>query len=130
MSPSIGAGMSGLLAAHRLRQAGIDVVVFEKNADVGGTWLQNTYPGCRVDVASHLYCYSFAQRDDWPQHFSTQPELLDYFRAFADDCGVRRTIRFSTEVDVVTLRRRRRRHGTCRPSTPDGARERTTVRRR
>src|SRR5258706_4341222 len=60
----IGAGMSGLLAAHRLRQAGIDVVVFEKNAEVGGTWLQNTYPGCRVDVASHLYCYSFAQRDD------------------------------------------------------------------
>ena len=76
--------MSGLLAAHRLHQVGIDVVVFEKNADVGGTWLQNTYPGCRVDVASHLYCYSFAQRDDWPQHFSTQPELLDYFRAFAD----------------------------------------------
>ncbi len=99
----IGAGMSGLLAAHRLRQAGIDVVVFEKNADVGGTWLQNTYPGCRVDVASHLYCYSFAQRNDWPQHFSTQPELLDYFKEFATDHGVLPLIRFSTEVEAATF---------------------------
>jgi 4-hydroxyacetophenone monooxygenase len=99
----IGAGMSGLLAAHRLQQAGIDVVVFEKNDDVGGTWLQNTYPGCRVDVASHLFCYSFAQRDDWPQHFSTQPELLDYFRRFATDFGVRPCIRFSTKVEAMTF---------------------------
>jgi 4-hydroxyacetophenone monooxygenase len=97
----IGAGMSGLLAAHRLLQAGIDVEMFEKNADVGGTWLQNTYPGCRVDVASHLYCYSFAQRDDWPQHFSTQPELLDYFREFANDSGLGAVIRFSTTVDAL-----------------------------
>ncbi len=99
----IGAGMSGLLAAHRLRQAGIDVTVFEKNADVGGTWLQNTYPGCRVDVASHLYCYSFAQRDDWPQHFSVQAELLDYFRSFAADFGLRQFIHFSTIVEAMTF---------------------------
>jgi 4-hydroxyacetophenone monooxygenase len=97
----VGAGMSGLLAAHRLRQAGVEVVLFEKNADVGGTWLQNTYPGCRVDVASHLFCYSFAQRADWPQHFSTQPELLNYFRDCADDFGLRQLIRFSTEVDEI-----------------------------
>lgn len=98
----IGAGMSGLLAAYRLRQAGIDVDVFEKNSDVGGTWLENTYPGCRVDVASHLYCYSFAQRDDWPQHFSTQPELLDYFRKFAADRDLLSCIRFETEVKEVS----------------------------
>ena len=76
----IGAGMSGLLAAHRLQQAGVPFVVLEKNDDVGGTWFENTYPGCRVDVPNHLYSYSFAQRDDWPQHFSTQAVLLDYFR--------------------------------------------------
>jgi 4-hydroxyacetophenone monooxygenase len=99
----VGAGMSGLLAAHRLRQAGIDVVVFEKNDDVGGTWLENTYPGCRVDVASHLFCYSFAQRVDWPQHFSTQPELLDYFRRFATDFGVRPFIRLSTTVESIAF---------------------------
>ena len=95
--------MSGLLAAHRLNQAGIEVVVYEKNADVGGTWLENTYPGCRVDVSSHLFCYSFAQRDDWPQHFSAQPALLDYFRTFADDFKVRQFVNFSTTVDAVSF---------------------------
>ncbi|HSB87683.1 MAG TPA: NAD(P)/FAD-dependent oxidoreductase [Ilumatobacteraceae bacterium] len=99
----IGAGMSGLLAAYRLRQVGIDVELFEKNSEVGGTWLENVYPGCRVDVASHLYCYSFAQRDDWPQHFSTQAELLAYFRGFAVDHGLMPLIRFSTRVESVTF---------------------------
>jgi 4-hydroxyacetophenone monooxygenase len=99
----IGAGMSGLLAAHRLRQAGIDVVVLEKDEGVGGTWFENTYPGCRVDVVNHFYCYSFAQRVDWPDHFSPQPLLLDYFRSFADDNGLLDLIRFSTEVTAVEL---------------------------
>jgi 4-hydroxyacetophenone monooxygenase len=94
----VGAGMSGLLAAHRLHQIGADVTVFDKNADVGGTWLENTYPGCRVDVTSHLFCYSFAQRDDWPQHYSTQPELLEYFRQFAAQHDLIRFVRFNTEV--------------------------------
>ena len=76
----IGAGMSGLLAAHRLDQAGVDFVVFEKNDDVGGTWLENVYPGCRVDNPNHAYSYSFAQRHDWPFHFSPQPVLHQYFR--------------------------------------------------
>jgi len=94
----IGAGMSGLAAAHRLGQAGVEYTVFEKNDDVGGTWLENTYPGCRVDVPSHLYSYTFAQREDWPQLFSPQPVLLDYFRSVADDLGLRERIRFGTEV--------------------------------
>jgi 4-hydroxyacetophenone monooxygenase len=94
----VGAGMSGLVAAHRLRQAGVGVTVLEKNSDVGGTWFDNTYPGCRVDVPNHLYSYSFAQRPDWPEHFSTQEVLLDYFRQCADDLGLRPFIRFGTEV--------------------------------
>ena len=65
----------GLLMAHRLQQAGIPFVIIEKNADVGGTWLENTYPGCRVDNPNHNYSYSFAQRHDWPLHFSTQDVL-------------------------------------------------------
>jgi 4-hydroxyacetophenone monooxygenase len=100
----IGAGMSGLLAAHRLQQAGIDYLVVEKNADVGGTWLENRYPGCRVDVPNHLYSYSFAQRDDWPQHFSTQTVLLDYFRRCADDLDLRGHIRFETAVESAVFR--------------------------
>jgi 4-hydroxyacetophenone monooxygenase len=94
----IGAGMSGLLAAHRLRQAGVDVTILEKDDDVGGTWYENTYPGCRVDVPNHFYSYSFAQTSEWRQFFSAQPELLDYFRRCADDFGLRPLIRFGTEV--------------------------------
>lgn len=94
----IGAGMSGLAAAYRLRQADVDVVVFEKNSEVGGTWFENVYPGCRVDVQSHLYSYSFFQTTDWPHFFSDQSSLLDYFRRFADATGLREAIEFETEV--------------------------------
>jgi 4-hydroxyacetophenone monooxygenase len=94
----VGAGMSGLLAAYRLEQAGIPYVVIEKNHDVGGTWLENQYPGCRVDVPNHFFSYSCAQKLDWPQVFSSQDVLLEYFQGFADDNGLRDHIRFRTEV--------------------------------
>lgn len=93
----VGAGMSGILAAHRLGQAGVPYVVLEKNPDVGGTWFDNTYPGCRVDVPNHLYSYSCAPAA-WQQNFSPQAELLDYFRNCADAWGVRDQVRFGTEV--------------------------------
>ncbi|MDQ6695936.1 MAG: FAD-dependent oxidoreductase [Actinomycetota bacterium] len=99
----IGAGMSGLVAAHRLRQAGLDVVVLEKNGDVGGTWLENGYPGCRVDVSNHFYSYSFAPRPDWPEHFSSQPVLQAYFRDVAERLDILPLIRFHTEVSAMTL---------------------------
>lgn len=99
----IGAGMSGLLVAHRLDQAGVPFVILEKNDDVGGTWWENTYPGCRVDNPNHLYSYSFAQKHDWPFHFSTQGALLDYFRECADRFGLRPHIRFGTEVISATF---------------------------
>jgi len=94
----IGAGMSGLLAAIRLQQAGIPYVVVEKNDGVGGTWLENSYPGCRVDVANHFYSYSFEPNHDWPEFFSQRPELRQYFEECARRYGVREHIRFSTEV--------------------------------
>ena len=97
----VGAGMSGLLAAHRLRQAGVPFIIVEKNDDVGGTWFENVYPGCRVDNPNHTYSYSFAQRHDWPLHFSTQEVLLDYFRSCADSLGLREHVRFGTEVVVA-----------------------------
>jgi 4-hydroxyacetophenone monooxygenase len=98
----IGAGMSGLLAGHRLQQAGVPFVILEKDHDVGGTWLENRYPGCRVDNPNHNYSYSFAQRHDWPYHFSTQDVLLEYFRQCADEFGLRPFIRFNTEVLSAT----------------------------
>ena len=94
----VGAGMSGIIAAHRLRQAGVEVVVFEKNDDVGGTWLENDYPGCRVDIQNHFYSYATAQTPDWPQYHSPQPVLLDYFRTCIERFGVADCIRYSTEV--------------------------------
>ena len=94
----VGAGMSGIAAAHRLQQAGVPFTIYEKNADVGGTWWENSYPGCRVDVPSHFYSFSFAQTPDWPQLFSTQDVLLDYFRSCVDAFGLRPHIRFETEV--------------------------------
>jgi 4-hydroxyacetophenone monooxygenase len=99
----VGAGMSGLLAGHRLGQAGVPYTIIEKNDEVGGTWLENNYPGCRVDVSSHLYNYSFWQQDQWPQHFSGRDVLLDYFRRFADENGIREHIRFGTEVSAMAF---------------------------
>jgi len=94
----IGAGMSGIVVAHRLRQIGVEVQVFEKNADVGGTWFENVYPGCRVDVPNHVYSYSFAQTSHWPHYNSTQPVLLDYFHTCAHELGVADVTSFGTEV--------------------------------
>ena len=94
----IGAGMSGLLAAIRLEHAGIPYVVIEKNDAVGGTWLENSYPGCRVDVPNHFYSYSFEPNHDWPEFYSQRNELREYFERCADRYAVRRHIRFATEV--------------------------------
>ena len=93
----VGAGMSGLLAAIKLKEAGIGFTVFEKNSDVGGTWFENRYPGCRVDSPNHTYSYSF-KPNDWPQHFSNQPTLLKYFQDTADEFELRDGIAFETEV--------------------------------
>ncbi|MBN9099466.1 MULTISPECIES: NAD(P)/FAD-dependent oxidoreductase [unclassified Pseudonocardia] len=97
----IGAGVSGMLAAIRLAEAGIDHVVLEKNDDVGGTWLENAYPGAGVDTPSHLYSYSFAPRP-WSTHFGKRDEVLAYLREVADDHDLRTVIRFGTEVTAAT----------------------------
>ena len=103
----IGAGMSGLLAAIRLKQEGIAFTIVDKNPDVGGTWYENTYPGCRVDNPNHLYSYSFEPNHDWPQHFSTQKVLHNYFRGVADKYKLRGNIRLSTEVEEAVYDERR-----------------------
>jgi len=99
----IGAGMSGLLAGIRLQQAGIPFTIVEKNADVGGTWFENSYPDCRVDNPSHLYSYSFEPNHEWPNHFSPQPVLLAYFKNVAKKHGLRAHIRFETQVEEAAF---------------------------
>ena len=67
--------------AIRLRQAGVDdFVVWERDADVGGTWWANTYPGCQCDIPSHLYSFSFALNPDWGRTYATQPEIEAYIQ--------------------------------------------------
>lgn len=94
----VGCGQSGLLAGIRLREAGIPFTIIEKNDGVGGTWYENTYPGCRVDVGNHFYCYSFEPSDHWTEFFSQQPELQAYFESVMDRHEIRPHIRFGTEV--------------------------------
>jgi cation diffusion facilitator CzcD-associated flavoprotein CzcO len=89
----VGAGFGGLGAAIRLRQAGhTDFVVLERAATVGGTWRDNSYPGCTCDVPSHLYSFSFALNPDWSHSFSRQPEIWDYLERVTDRYGLRRHI--------------------------------------
>jgi len=116
----IGAGMSGLLTAIRLQQAGIAFTLVDKNPDVGGTWLENTYPGCRVDTPNHLYSLSFEPNHDWPQRYSTQDVLLRYFQRVADKYGLRPHIRFNTRVDEAVFDEASGRW-TVKVTGPDGA---------
>ncbi|HYR13838.1 MAG TPA: NAD(P)/FAD-dependent oxidoreductase [Mycobacterium sp.] len=94
----IGCGESGLLAGIRLKEAGIPFTIVEKNAGAGGTWWQNTYPGARVDVGNHFYCYSFEPTDQWTHFFAEQPELQAYFQTAMDRYDIGRHVRWETEV--------------------------------
>jgi cation diffusion facilitator CzcD-associated flavoprotein CzcO len=95
----VGAGFGGLGAAIRLLQSGErDVVVLEKAADIGGTWRDNSYPGCACDVPSVLYSYSFAPNPDWTHSFSPQAEIWDYLRRCVDRFGLARYLRMGVEL--------------------------------
>ncbi len=95
----IGTGFSGLCLAIKLKEAGIeDFVVFEKEADVGGVWRDNTYPGCACDIPSHLYSFSFELNSEWSRLYPSQAELRVYLQHCADKYGVRKHVRFRTEV--------------------------------
>jgi 4-hydroxyacetophenone monooxygenase len=94
----VGAGVSGLCAAINLQRLGIRYTVLEKNASVGGTWLENSYPGCGVDTPSHLYSYSFAPHN-WSRYFAKRDEIRDYIERCADEYGVRDNILLGTDVE-------------------------------
>jgi 4-hydroxyacetophenone monooxygenase len=87
-----------LLAGVRLKEAGIPFTIVEKNAGVGGTWWENSYPGARVDVGNHFYCYSFEPSDGWTEYFARQPELQAYFESVMRRHGIEQHVRWETEV--------------------------------
>jgi cation diffusion facilitator CzcD-associated flavoprotein CzcO len=95
----IGTGFAGLGMAIRLLDAGErDIVLLERADDVGGTWRDNTYPGCQCDVPSHLYSFSFAPNADWSRSFGLQSEIRAYLRDTAERFGVIPHIRFRSEL--------------------------------
>ncbi|HWU20088.1 MAG TPA: NAD(P)/FAD-dependent oxidoreductase [Nocardioides sp.] len=95
----IGAGISGIAAAIKLREAGVDDVVILERADTyGGTWRANTYPGCACDVPSGLYSFSFAPKADWSRLYGTQPEILEYVDGVARAHGLEEITRFGVEM--------------------------------
>ncbi len=95
----VGAGFSGICMSIRLLQEGItDFVVLERADEVGGTWRDNTYPGCQCDIPSALYSYSFAPNPNWSRFYPLQEEIRDYLRDCAERFGVMPYIRFGHEV--------------------------------
>ncbi|MFR9729570.1 flavin-containing monooxygenase [Saccharopolyspora sp. MS10] len=94
----VGTGFAGLGTAIKLKEAGIhDFVVLEKAEDLGGTWRDNTYPGCACDVPSLMYSFSFEQNPDWSRLFAEQQEISDYLQRCADKYGIREHIRYGAE---------------------------------
>ncbi len=95
----VGAGFSGIGMAARLRRDGIDdFFILERSDQVGGTWRDNTYPGCQCDIPSHLYSYSFAPNPEWSRMFAFQEEIQDYLLRVAAEEGVVPHVRFGHEV--------------------------------
>ena len=99
----IGAGASGLCAAIQLGKLWIPYTIFEKNAEVGGTWYENRYPGCAVDTPNHFYQFSFEPNNNWPNYFSQRDAIQAYLQHCADKYEVRKHIRFNTEVSAAVF---------------------------
>ena len=95
----IGSGFSGLGMAIALKKQGVDFLILEKAEEIGGTWRDNTYPGCACDIPSHMYSFSFEPKADWTHMWSFQPEIFDYLKGVADKHGLRRGIRFGAHVE-------------------------------
>lgn len=106
----IGAGLSGIGLAIQLRAAGVeDFTILERADAVGGTWRDNTYPGCACDVASNLYSYSFAPNPEWRRVYGQQAEILDYVKGVARARGIEAFIRFGHELREARWDERRHR---------------------
>ncbi len=95
----LGAGMSGLCAAVKLKRAGIhDFVMLEKQSGLGGTWWDNTYPGAHVDVPAPVYSFSFAPNPDWTRRFASAPEIQAYMQRVAARFGLLAHLRLDTRI--------------------------------
>ncbi|KAI1090357.1 hypothetical protein F5B19DRAFT_484626 [Rostrohypoxylon terebratum] len=100
----IGAGISRIIAAIQFQKPvpSVELVIYEKNHDVGGTWLENRYPGCACDVPSHAYQLSFESWTEWSQFYAGSPEIWQYWNLVANKHNVRRHMRFNHKCIEAT----------------------------
>ena len=94
----VGAGVCAIALAVALGHLGIPYTIVEKNAELGGTWWINRYPGCGVDTPNHSYSYSFGSGNAWTRYFCQREELLGYLLKVADEYGIRKHLRVNTEL--------------------------------
>src|ERR1700761_5552623 len=94
----VGAGVCAIALAVALGHLGIPYTIVEKNAELGGTWYVNRYPGCGVDTPNHSYSFSFGPRNPWTRYFCQRQELLDYLKKVADEYGIRAHLRLNTQL--------------------------------
>ena len=104
----VGAGMSGICTAAKLKRAGIRFTILEKNDAVGGTWYENTYPDCGVDTPNHFYSFSFMRNPDWSGYYSKRDELYEYFERCTDELDIRSHIKLQAEVIGMTFNEKRK----------------------
>ena len=101
----VGAGVCAIALGVALGHLGIPYTIVEKNAELGGTWYVNRYPGCGVDTPNHSYSYSFGSRNAWTRYFCQREELLDYLKKVAARIRHSRASAPQHPTDVIALGR-------------------------
>jgi len=95
----IGSGLCGILAGIKLSKAGIPFIIIEKNDSIGGTWYENTYPGCGVDTPNHVYAYSFEPSFHWEEFYSKRDAILEYLKKCVNKYNLSDHIKLNTTVE-------------------------------
>jgi len=98
----LGAGYSGLMMgivfSEKLQDSNAEFVIYERNADLGGTWLENRYPGCQCDIPAHNYAYSFEPNPEWPNYYATAVQIYEYMKKTASKYKADQYMKFSHEI--------------------------------
>lgn len=100
----VGAGAAGLQIAYKAERMlkNVELQIYEKNADVGGTWLENRYPGCTCDIPSHSYQFTWARNPNWSAYYSSSKEIWQYFKDVATKFDLEKYVKLNTTVESAT----------------------------
>ncbi|KAI4591610.1 hypothetical protein KJ359_012765 [Pestalotiopsis sp. 9143b] len=99
----VGAGAAGLCFMYKVKTQLTDyeIVTYEKNSDIGGTWLENRYPGCACDIPAHIYTFSFEPNPRWSTYYASAVEIEDYFLRFCDKYDLKEQIKLKHQVTAA-----------------------------